>query len=61
MRTSATTYNSLLSFDLPAVQRKKVSAAFDGGLVLLREAEHRLGLPRRRLCLEGFSGEGEDL
>ena len=41
----------LLPFDLPAVQRKKVTAAFDGGLissdgglVLLREAERRLGL-----------------
>ena len=43
--------DSLLPFDLPSVQRKKVSAAFDGGLissdgglVLLREAERRLGL-----------------
>ena len=40
-----------LPFDLPAVRRKKVIAAFDGGLissdgglVLLREAEWRLGL-----------------
>ena len=38
------TDNTLLPFDLPAVQRKQVSAAFDGGLVLLREAERRLGL-----------------
>ena len=45
------TDDSLLPFDLPAVRRKKVSAAFDGGLissdgglVLLREAERRLGL-----------------
>ena len=45
------TDDSLLPFDLPAVQRKKVSAAFDGGLissdgglVLLREAERRLRL-----------------
>ena len=45
------TDDSLLPFDLPSVQRKKVSAAFDGGLissdgglVLLREAERRLGL-----------------
>ena len=45
------TDDSLLPFDLPSVQRKKVSAGFDGGLissdgglVLLREAE-------RRLCL----------
>ena len=45
------TDDSLLPFDLPAVQRKKVTAAFDGGLissdgglVLLREAERSLGL-----------------
>ena len=45
------TDDSLLPFDLPGVQRKKVSAAFDGGLissdgglVLLREAERSLGL-----------------
>jgi len=43
--------DSLLPFDLPALCRKKVTAAFDGGsissdggLVLLREAERRLGL-----------------
>ena len=45
------TEDSLLPFDLPAVQRKKVTSDFeggsissDGGLVLLREAERRLGL-----------------
>ncbi len=45
------TDDRLLPFDLPAVRRKKVTAAFDGGLissdgglVLLREAERRLGL-----------------
>ena len=45
------TDDSLLPFDLPSVQRKKVSAAFDGGLissdgdlVLLREVERHLGL-----------------
>ena len=45
------TNSTLLPFDLPAVQRKKVTADFDGGLissdgglVLLREAERRLGL-----------------
>ncbi len=45
------TDDSLLPFDLPAVCRKKVTLAFDGGLissdgglVLLREAECRLGL-----------------
>lgn len=43
--------DTLLPFDLPAVCRKKVTAAFDagavssdGGLLLLREAERRLGL-----------------
>jgi hypothetical protein len=43
--------HSLLPFDFPAVRRKKVTAAFDGGLissdgglVLLREAERGLGL-----------------
>ena len=47
------TDGTLLPFDLPAVQRKKVSAAFDGGLitsdgglVLLREAERRLRLAK---------------
>ena len=42
---------TLLPFDLPAVQRKKVTADFaggsissDGGLVLLRAAERQLGL-----------------
>ena len=45
------TEDSLVPFDLPAVSRKKVTADFagglisaDGGLVVLREAEHRLGL-----------------
>ena len=45
------TEDTLLPFDLPAVQRKKVTADFeggsissDGGLVLLRGAERRLGL-----------------
>ena len=45
------TDDTLLPFHLPAVQRKKVTAAFDGGLissdgglVLLRETERRLGL-----------------
>ena len=44
------TDDTLLSFDLPAVCHKKVTAAFDGGLissagglVVLREAERRLG------------------
>ena len=45
------TEDTLLPFDLPAVRRKKVTADFegglsssDGGLVLLRGAERRLGL-----------------
>ena len=45
------TDDSLLPFNLPTVCRKKVTAAFDGGLissdgglVLLREEERRLGL-----------------
>ena len=45
------TEDTLLPCDLPAVQRKKVTADFagglissDGGLVLLRAAERRLGL-----------------
>ena len=45
------TEDTLLPFDLPAVSRKKVTADFaggsissDGGLVLLRAAERRLGL-----------------
>lgn len=44
----------LPSFDLPAVRRKKLTASFDGGqlssdggLLLLREAERRLGLANR--------------
>ena len=54
------TDDSLLPFDLPSVQRKKVSAAFDGGLissdgglVLLREAERRLRLLAGRLAGAG--------
>lgn len=46
--------DSLLSFSLPAVCRKKVSVAFDGGLLssdggvmLLRDVERRLGLGER--------------
>ena len=46
--------NNLLAFDLPAVERKKVSAAFDGGMLssdggvlLLRGVERRLGLAVR--------------
>ena len=45
--------DSFLPFDLPAICRKKVSANFDGGaissdggLLLLREADRRLGLTR---------------
>jgi hypothetical protein len=45
---------TLLPFDLPAVARKRVTAAFDGGRVssgggvlLLREVERRLGFAER--------------
>ena len=48
------TEDTLLPFDLPTVRRKKVTADFegglissDGGLVLLRGAERRLGLAER--------------
>ena len=47
------TNDTLLPFDLPAVRRKKLTVDFDGsnrspdtGLLLLREAEHKLG----RVC-----------
>ena len=36
--------DNLLPFNLPSVQRRKVSAAFDGGLVVVREAEGSLRL-----------------
>ncbi len=46
--------DNLLPFDLPAVARKKVSAAFDGGMLssdggvlLLRGVERRLGIATR--------------
>jgi hypothetical protein len=48
------TEDSLLPFDLPAVQRKKVTAAFDGGrlssdggVLLLKEIERRLNIVGR--------------
>ena len=46
--------NTLLPFDLPSVRRKKLTVDFDGGnqssdggLLLLRAAERRLGVCRR--------------
>ena len=46
--------DTLLPFDLPAVQRKKVTVAFDGGMLssdagvlLLRSVERRLGIAAR--------------
>ena len=46
--------DSRLPFDLPAVARKKVSIAFDGGMLssnagvlLLRGVEQRLGIAKR--------------
>jgi Transposase DDE domain group 1 len=52
--------DSVLPFELPAVSRKKVSAAFDGGMLssdagvlLLRGVERRLGVARRLAhCLQ---------
>src|SRR5215470_2568282 len=48
------TDDTLLPFDLPSVRRKKLTVDFDGGnqssnggLLLLREAERRLGVCRR--------------
>jgi hypothetical protein len=48
------TDNTLLPFDLPAVRRKKLTVDFtggtqssDAGLLLLREAERKLGVCRR--------------
>jgi hypothetical protein len=52
--TPATTHDNLLPFAFPAVERKKVTAAFDGGrlssdggVMLLSQAERRLGLAER--------------
>ena len=52
--------DTVLPFDLPAVARKKVSVAFDGGMLssdsgvlLLREVERRLGIAARlAACLK---------
>jgi hypothetical protein len=52
--TAAMTEATLLPFDLPAVQRKKLTVDFDGGnqssdagLLLLRQAETKLGVCKR--------------
>jgi hypothetical protein len=52
--TPATTDDNLLPFAFPAVDRKKITAAFDGGrlssdggVMLLSQAERRLGLAER--------------
>jgi hypothetical protein len=52
--TAAMTDATLLPFDLPSVQRKKLTVDFDGGnqssdggLLLLRQAERKLGVCRR--------------
>ena len=52
--TAAMTEDTLLPFDLPAVRRKKLTVDFaggnqssDAGLLLLREAERKLGVCRR--------------
>src|SRR5208282_2243728 len=51
---AATTDDNLLPFGFPAVECKKVTAAFDGGrlssdggVMLLSQAERRLGLAER--------------
>ena len=48
------TDDTLPNFDLPAVRRKKLTVGFDGGhlssdggLLLLRETERRLGIANR--------------
>ena len=52
--TAAMNDDTLLPFDLPSVRRKKLTVDFaggdqssNGGLLLLREAERRLGVCRR--------------
>jgi hypothetical protein len=52
--TAVMNIDTPLPFDLPAVRRKKLTVDFDGGnqscdagLLLLREAERRLGVCRR--------------
>lgn len=41
------------SFGFPAVSRKQVSAAFDGGVLILRDVEKKLGIAARRAsCLK---------
>lgn len=64
--TPATTEDTLLPFDHPAVQRKKVAAAVDGGLissdgglVLLFEVERRLRLARTLAgCIREWQSAG---
>ena len=45
--TPPMTDDNLLPFSFPAVSRRKVAAAFDGGVILLSMAEQRLGLADR--------------
>jgi hypothetical protein len=52
--TPAMTDDNLLPFSFPAVQRKKITAAFDGGrissdggVMLLAQADRRLGIAER--------------
>ena len=56
--TSATPDDNLLPFAFPAVDRKKITAAFDGGrlssdggVMLLSQAERRLGLAERQAAV----------
>ena len=65
--TRAMTADSLLPFVPPCVQRKKLSAAFDGalvssdaGLVLLREAVRSLGLAETLAgCIRDRRNQGQ--
>jgi hypothetical protein len=58
------TDDTLLPFALPAIRRKRVTVAFgggritsDGGVVLLAEAERRLGLADK---LAAMNADGRD-
>ena len=60
LATSGMTHDTVLPFLFPAVQRKKVTAAFDGGritshggVMLLAAAERRLGLGDRLAAVMG--------
>ena len=62
-------HDNLLPFSLPAVARKKVTAAFDGGrissdggVMALEMADRRLGLANRRVrCLPDHRETAADI